>query len=502
MCIRDRRKYISEDRPFLGICIGFQVLFGSSQESPGKRGLGLIAGDVERFSTPGLSVPHMGWNQLRRTKSSLLSKGGKSSDFLYFVHSFCVQPTEQNKEWVLTETDYGAGSFVSSVQKGRVCGTQYHPEKSGAEGLRFISNFLESSFSGALSLESEAALGEQVGKTQLSRRVIACLDVRSNDQGDLVVTKGDQYDVRETDDHEGAVRNLGKPVALAQEYYELGADEITFLNITSFRENVLNDLPMIKVLQAASEKIFVPLCVGGGIRDTDEFSALEVADAYFRAGADKVSIGSDAVAAAEAWHQAGKQATGTSCMETISRKYGRQAVVVSVDPKRVYVKSPAETTHPTIELAEPQGPDGERFCWYACTVQGGRKVTDLDVFQLVEACEALGAGEVLLNSIDQDGQGKGFDLQLVEAVKRSIEIPVIASSGAGTPHHFVLLFSQTPVEAGLAAGIFHRKEVGIDEVKAAVAGAGMPARGAACGRSPQSDGEDSYNCCSSPCALM
>lgn len=135
--------------------------------------------------------------------------------------------------------------------------------------------------------------------TQLVKRIVVALDVRTNDHGDLVVTKGDQYDVRENEkegvvEGRGGVRNLGKPVALASRYYKEGADEIAFLNITSFRQGVIEDMPMLQVLEEASKNIFVPLTVGGGIRSyTDPctgqtWSALEVASRYFRAGADKV----------------------------------------------------------------------------------------------------------------------------------------------------------------------------------------------------------------------
>lgn len=146
---------------------------------------------------------------------------------------------------------------------------------------------------------------DEGAKTELVKRIVVALDVRTNDQGDLVVTKGDQYDVREKSDANGGgeesgqkkgnVRNLGKPVALASRYYNEGADEIAFLNITSFRQGVLEDMPMLQVLEESSKSIFVPLTVGGGIRSyTDPasgqtWSALEVASRYFRAGADKVS---------------------------------------------------------------------------------------------------------------------------------------------------------------------------------------------------------------------
>ncbi|KAF3534442.1 hypothetical protein DY000_02038518 [Brassica cretica] len=163
--------------------------------------------------------------------------------------------------------------------------------------------------------------------SKLAKRVIACLDVRTNDKGDLVVTKGDQYDVREQS-NENEVRNLGKPVDLAGQYYKDGADEISFLNITGFRDFPLGDLPMIQVLRYTSENVFVPLTVGGGIRDfTDAtgryYSSLEVAAEYFRSGADKISIGSDAVYAAEEFVKSGVK-TGKSSLEQISRVYGNQ----------------------------------------------------------------------------------------------------------------------------------------------------------------------------------
>ena len=183
---------------------------------------------------------------------------------------------------------------------------------------------------------------------------------------------------------------------------------------------------------------------------------LDVASAYFRSGADKVSIGSDAVYAVEEYLKTGKK-TGKSSIEQISIVYGAQAVVISVDPRRVYVKNPGDTPHTTIETTTP-GPDGEHYCWYQCTVKGGREGRDLDVVQLVKVCQDLGAGEILLNCIDKDGTNSGFDLELISLVKNSVSIPVIASSGAGNASHFVDVFKQTSTDAALAAGIFHRKK--------------------------------------------
>ncbi|KAK9766864.1 Histidine biosynthesis bifunctional protein hisB, partial [Basidiobolus ranarum] len=135
-----------------------------------------------------------------------------------------------------------------------------------------------------------------------------------------------------------------------------------------------------------------------------------------------------------------------------------------VDPKRVYVKSPEETSHHVVKHSTP-GPNGEEYCWYQCTVKGGREGRDLDVRQLVIACEALGAGEILLNCMDKDGTNSGYDLELIGDIRSAVTIPVIASSGAGRVEHFSEVFEKTGVEAALAAGIFHRKAVPISAVK-------------------------------------
>ena len=447
------KDYLISDRPFLGICLGLHALFENSQESTDFPGLGLIPGHVKKFDID-LSVPHIGWNGIRSKKPSWLFTGLRGDEKFYFVHSFHVV-TEDNAS-VLTSTNYGI-EFVSSIQKGNIIATQFHPEKSGDAGIRLIRNFL-------------SAPGKQkadihvLGQTKLAKRIVACLDVRANDDGDLVVTKGDQYDVREN----GSVRNLGKPVDLAKRYFHEGADEITFLNITGFRDFPLEDMPMIDVLKKTSKHVFVPLTIGGGIRDYIDkagrkYTALEVAAEYFRSGADKISIGSDAVIIAEAYLKTGVK-TGKSSIEQISRVYGAQAVVVSIDPRRVYVKSPEAVKHQVIKTAN-KGPNGESYCWYQCTVKGGREGRKLDAITLAQISQELGAGEILLNCIDKDGTNSGYDIELINAVTKAVTIPVIASSGAGCVEHFFEVFSETEAEAALAAGIFHRKEVPIEDVK-------------------------------------
>jgi glutamine amidotransferase/cyclase len=449
--------YLDSGRPFFGICLGMQALFEGSAEAPGEDGLCLLPGRVKRFEID-RAVPHIGWNGIRVQQPTDLFHGLAGDEKFYFVHAYHV--VADDPATVLAMTDYGY-PFVSAVQKDNIQGTQFHPEKSGAAGLTLLENFIRQ--------DRRATIPpKQPGETRLAKRIIACLDVRANDQGDLVVTKGDQYDVREA----GSVRNLGKPVQLAGRYFEEGADEVTFLNITGFRDFPLVDMPMIQVLKETSKTVFVPLTIGGGIRDFIDkngraYTALEVAAEYFRSGADKVSIGSDAVYIVEDYLNTGRK-TGQSAIEQIAYVYGSQAVVISIDPRRVYVASPDETTHATIETTIP-GPQGQRYCWYQCTVKGGREGRDVDAVTLARTCQALGAGEILLNCIDRDGTNAGFDIELINAVKKAVSIPVIASSGAGCEAHFAEVFENTAAESALAAGIFHRREVPIHAVKAHLA---------------------------------
>lgn len=467
--IEPLQERIRENRHFLGICVALQALYEGSEESPGVQGLGILPGIVKRFPSNHLSVPQIGWNGIKLHKQSPLFSE-YNNEKLYFVHSYHV-PLDVQSDWTLATTDYGV-EFVSAVSCNNVAAFQFHPEKSGEAGLKILNQYLTRNETIELTSPIKTA---HLRATHIAKRIIACLDVRSNDNGDLVVTKGDQYDVR----NDGEVRNLGKPVELAKRYYEDGADEITFLNITGFRDFPMKDQPMLEVLEKTSENVFVPLTIGGGIREfTDSdgiyYSSLDVASAYFRAGADKISIGSDAVYVVEEFLKTGVK-TGKSSIEQISSVYGAQAVVISVDPKRVYVKNPKECSHALVKTSQ-LGRQQEEYCWYQCTVRGGREGRDLDVIQLVTACEALGAGEILLNCIDKDGTNSGFDIELINHVKNAVTIPVIASSGAGSAQHFCEVFAQTNTDAALAAGIFHRKEVEIIDVKKSVRMSGVEVR--------------------------
>ena len=451
--VKPLKTFLTSGRPFLGICLGLQVLFEESEEAPGAKGLAIFPGKVKRFDIS-LSVPHIGWNGINVKKASRILSGLSGDEKFYFVHSYHVVP--ENDQLILTTTDYDT-EFVSSIESGHIIATQFHPEKSGMTGIKILKNFID--------IRLESVFPPNISKkSKLAKRIITCLDVRNNDRGDLVVTKGDRYDVRE----KGNVRNLGKPVEMAGSYYQDGADEIAFLNITGFRDFPLEDMPMLEVLKQTSLKVFVPLTIGGGIRDYIDkngkyYSALDVASEYFRSGADKISIGSDAVLIVEDYLKRGN-ADGKSSIEKISHVYGNQAVVVSIDPRRVYVKSPDNLDHNVMETSFP-GPGGERYCWYQCTIKGGREGRDVDAVTMAKVCEKLGAGEILLNCIDRDGTNTGFDLELINAVKSAVKIPVIASSGAGCEFHFLEVFTKTEVESALAAGIFHRKELLIRTVK-------------------------------------
>ncbi len=251
----------------------------------------------------------------------------------------------------------------------------------------------------------------------LRKRVIPCLDVI----GGRVVKGVNFIDLRDE----------GDPVELAARYAAEGADEITFLDIGAAPEQRLTTLDIVR--RTASE-VFVPLTVGGGIRSPEDMKAA------LRAGADKVSVNTAAV-------------RDPSLLEACGRRFGRQCVVLAIDARRA----------------------GAR---YEVVVVGGRERTGLDVVEWARRGVELGAGEILLTSMDRDGTQNGYDLNLISLVSEAVEVPVIASGGAGSPADFVAAVT-AGAEAVLAASLFHRQELSIAEVKEALAAAGFPVRVAA-----------------------
>lgn len=168
-----------------------QTLFRASEENPGVAGLGIIDSTISLFQVPGRAVPHMGWNGVNvRRATAMLAPG--TAEHYYFVHSFMALPTAGTQDWALATTDYGT-EFISVVQKGNIVATQFHPEKSGLAGLELLRRFLVAPADLAAATPLPGTLVPNPAPTELAPRVIACLDVRANDAGDLVVTKGDQY---------------------------------------------------------------------------------------------------------------------------------------------------------------------------------------------------------------------------------------------------------------------------------------------------------------------
>ncbi len=257
----------------------------------------------------------------------------------------------------------------------------------------------------------------------LARRIIPCLDCDLGVPGGRVV-KGIEFK---------QIRYAGIPWELAGKYYEDGADEIVFLDITASHERRET---MVDVIRKTCESVFVPLAVGGGIRSAEE--AREV----FNAGADKITVNTSALKRPE-------------LISEISDRYGNQAVVVAIDAKRRYTLEPGREVVQT-----PEGP-----CWFECSFFGGRKFTGIDAIAWAKRAQSLGAGEILLTSMDRDGTYDGFDIPLTAEVAKRVRIPVIASGGCASPDHMLEVFQKTDASAALAASIFHFGEWIIQDVK-------------------------------------
>lgn len=243
----------------------------------------------------------------------------------------------------------------------------------------------------------------------LAKRIIPCLDVK-----DGRVVKGTNF---------LNLRDAGDPVEIAALYDTEGADELTFLDITASHEN--RNI-ILDVVRKTAEQVFMPLTVGGGIRSIDDIRRLLIA------GADKVSINTSAVKDPEFITKA-------------SRRFGRQCIVLAIDTKRVK--------------------DDISSMKWEVYIHGGRTPTGLDAIQWAKEAELRGAGEILLTSMDCDGTKSGFDIELNKAISESVNIPIIASGGAGKLEHFYDVFNKGKVNAALAASIFHYREITIQEVK-------------------------------------
>ena len=250
----------------------------------------------------------------------------------------------------------------------------------------------------------------------ITKRIIPCLDVR-----DGRVVKGINF---------GGLQDVSSPVTLAKFYSDCGADELVFYDITASSDG---RKLFTEILRETAENVFIPLTVGGGINTVEDF------DRVLKCGADKVSVNSGAIRNPDLIRQA-------------ALRYGDQCVVLSADIKRV---------------------DGV----FRIFAKGGRENTGMEAIEWIKKCVNLGAGEIVVNSIDTDGVKGGFDIPMLEAVCNAVSVPVIASGGAGKIDDFITLFKTLPkVDAGLAASIFHFGEVKIADLKAQMAANDIPAR--------------------------
>jgi cyclase len=226
------------------------------------------------------------------------------------------------------------------------------------------------------------------------------------------------------------LRDAGDPIELASRYYEDGADELTFLDVHA---TVDNRSTMYDLVTACAEQVFIPLTVGGGIREVDDVARL------LAAGADKVSVGSAGI-------------SNPKLLEDIANRFGSQVLVISLDLKRAQTES-----------------------GFVVTTHGGRQQTELDALAWITQCIDLGAGELLVNSIDADGTREGFDTEMIGAIRRIADIPVIASGGAGKASDFPLA-AEAGADAILAASIFHEGSVSIAQAKQELKLAGYETR--------------------------
>jgi cyclase len=267
----------------------------------------------------------------------------------------------------------------------------------------------------------------------LTKRIIPCLDV---DRGRVV--KGVNF---------LHLRDAGDPVEVARRYEEDGADELVFLDISASHEG--REI-MLDVVRRVSEEIFMPFTVGGGIRTLLDATRL------IQAGAEKVSINSAAVRTPE-------------LITAVAGKFGRCATVVNIDPRRV-----RKSRAPLAPVGRGVGGDGEE--WWEVHVNGGRVPTGLEAVAWARRVEELGAGEIVLTSMDADGTKAGFDLAMTRAVADAVTIPVVASGGAGHPEHLYQALTEGGADAALAASIFHYNEFGIPATKAYLKQRGVPVR--------------------------
>ncbi|MCF7861806.1 imidazole glycerol phosphate synthase subunit HisF [Candidatus Woesearchaeota archaeon] len=275
----------------------------------------------------------------------------------------------------------------------------------------------------------------------LTKRIIPCLDVRwgGADGKTSMVVKGINF---------RSIHEVGNPVKMARQYYEQGADELVFLDIDATNDR---RRAMIKVISEVAKQIFIPFTVGGGIRTLDDI------DAFLRAGADKISINSAAV-------------NNPSLIKIAAERYGSQCIVIAIDAKRkihLSKNAPTSCTDSSRTYASKLGAKltlDSSISW-TVSINGGNKDTGIDVLGWARKAQRLGAGELLVTSMDKDGTSTGYDLELLKLLTKEVSVPVIASGGAGSVDDIAQAFITGNADAALAASIFHLENMTVWDVK-------------------------------------
>ena len=362
-----------------------------------------------------LDAPHIGWQPLHHVTSPLLDEG----ETVYFAHDSFVVPDDPS----LCSGAAGTGpSLCASISHGKLHGLLFRPEKSGAAGSAALDRFAQLCAGEDLPARpadmprpDSAVAADADRRTCVS--IIPCLDIK-----DGRVVKGVNF---------VSLRDAGDPVEAAARYEAAGADELVFLDISATVEGRRS---LYGLMSKVAEQISIPFAVGGGLRSLEDMREA------LAAGADKLSLGSAAV-------------RSPGLIAEAARAFGRASIIVAVDVRRV-----------------------EEGGWWEVVIAGGTERTGLDAVAWAQQAARLGAGEILLTSMDRDGARTGYDLDLLRAVTDAVAVPVVASGGAGKTGDFIDAVEIGGASSVLAASLFHFGEVAIPDLKTAMHEAGLPVR--------------------------
>jgi len=412
---------IKRGLPTLFVCVGLQVLGATSEEGDfTTQGLGLIQSRVTKFPAT-VRVPQQGWNKVTPSSSMRFVVEG----YAYYSNSFSFQDFPSDQGWSIAHSYHGV-PFVAAFEKGPVLACQFHPELSGKWGQDLLSRWLSlapsiaaSDWASSLPVKSvlPSAVDYNNGTHQVgvTRRIIPCLDVKNG-----MVVKGVQFQ---------NLKESGIPSERAALYQAQGGDEIVILDVSATIETRKTRYDTV---QSVRNVLSIPLTVGGGVTSVSDAQALLLS------GADKVAVNSAAV-------------KDPALLTSMATAFGRQCVVVAID---------------AVQTA-PQK--------WEVVVRAGKEKTGIDVVEWAKKAVHLGAGEVLLTSWDRDGTKMGYDLELLEAVSKQVNVPVIASGGAASEDHLADGLAHG-ADAVLAASIFHYAEYTPQQLKEGLQKRGLPVR--------------------------